>query len=367
MSPRLRIAQIVSGRVLNGAVGHCLMLCNQLSRRGHHVTLVHRAGLDIGDRLDSAVQRTPASLRLTPGAILALGRGLRGGGVDVLHTHMSDGHTYGVLIRRLFGIPCVATAHSSHLQLHWLFNDRVIAPSTATARFHHRINRVPMGRIAVIPNFLETSRWPVVTPQLRLAARARLGLADDALVIGAVGEINFKKRQSDLIVAVAAMRAQPAAQLIHVGGVAKDAEIGRVEAVAPRLGNRLRRLGVRGDVADILPAFDIFALSSRAEEAPIAVLEAMAAGLPVVATDVGGLAEMVLEGETGLLAPPSNPAALAACLDRLAGDADLRRTMGEAGRSRVEQAFAPGPIVDRIEAVLVEAAQLRQAKGSLWG
>jgi glycosyltransferase involved in cell wall biosynthesis len=171
-----------------------------------------------------------------------------------------------------------------------------------------------------------------------------------------VGEVNFKKRQSDLVTAVHRMKAK--AELVVVGGTAGDAEEKRFMRAMPLLGRRLHRLGARSDVEQILPAFDVFVLASRAEEMPIAVMEAMAAGLPVAATDVGGMPDLVEEGVTGLLARKAKPGALAACLDRLAADAALRRRMGAAGRERVLRAFAPGPILDRVEAVLVEAAAL---------
>jgi L-malate glycosyltransferase len=358
MAAPLHIAQIVSGRVVNGAVRHCLMLSDALAARGHRVTLFHRPQLLISGEVGPGVARVEVPLALSLEAFRDVAARMRALGVDVTHTHMSDAHTYGVVLRRLAGVPTVATAHASHLQLHWPFNDRVIAPSRRTAAFHRRVNRVPARRIVVIPNFIDAADRPRITEEARTAARARLGLAPDALVIGSVGEVNFKKRQSDLVAAVAQMRTP--AELIVVGGTADDAEEARFVRAAPLLGRRLHRLGTRTDVDLILPAFDVFSLASRAEEMPIAVMEAMAAGLPVAATDVGGMADLVSDEETGLLTRPGRPARLARLLDRLAEDPELRSRMGSAGRDRVVRDFAPGPILDRVEAVLVEAAGLRR-------
>jgi glycosyltransferase involved in cell wall biosynthesis len=121
----------------------------------------------------------------------------------------------------------------------------------------------------------------------------------------------------------------------------------------------LHALGQRPDATALLAAFDVFALASGSEEAPIAVLEAMAAGLPVVSTNVGGLSELVVSGETGWLTDPYDEAAFAARLQQLAKDGAERGRLGAAGRRRAVEMFAPGPIVDRIEAVLAGAAALR--------
>jgi glycosyltransferase involved in cell wall biosynthesis len=358
MARPLHIAQIVSGRVINGAVRHCLMLCSALADRGHRVTLVHRPQLHIDTEVDPRIERIESALPLRLSGFRSMADQLKAAGVDVTHTHMSDAHTYGVAVRWLAGIPTVATAHSSHLQLHWPFNDRVIAPSRRTAGFHRRVNRVARDRLVIIPNFIDAKSRRLITAEARTAARARLGLRPDALVVGSVGEINFKKRQSDLVMAVSRMKAE--ADLVIVGGTAGDAEEKRYGRSIGLLGRRLHRMGARSDVDLILPAFDIFALASRAEEMPIAVMEAMSAGLPVVATDVGGMADLVADGVTGLLAPSAQPSVLAERLDRLAAEPALRERMGAQGRERIGRDFATGPIVDRVESVLQAATELKR-------
>ncbi len=90
--------------------------------------------------------------------------------IDVLQTHMSRAHFFGVLLRRLYGIPCVATANCRHLQVHWMLNDHVVAASEATRRFHRRYNLVRKSRIEVIHNFIDDSRYHQIDP----AARAQL-------------------------------------------------------------------------------------------------------------------------------------------------------------------------------------------------
>jgi glycosyltransferase involved in cell wall biosynthesis len=106
------------------------------------------------------------------------------------------------------------------------------------------------------------------------------------------------------------------------------------------LADRVELTGTREDVAQILARADVFVLSSRSEGMPMSALEAMAAGLPVVATAVGGVPELVVDGETGFLVPPGDAPALSRALDRILGDPDLRRRLGEAGRQRAGGMFA---------------------------
>jgi glycosyltransferase involved in cell wall biosynthesis len=114
-----------------------------------------------------------------------------------------------------------------------------------------------------------------------------------------------------------------------------------VESEVRRLGlqTAVRLTGERDDVAELLAEADLFVLSTRSEGLPLSILEAMAAGLPVVASDVGGVPELVVDGETGFLVPPGDPHALAAAIERLLDDPDLRRRLGAAGRLRVSEHF----------------------------
>jgi glycosyltransferase involved in cell wall biosynthesis len=152
---------------------------------------------------------------------------------------------------------------------------------------------------------------------------------------------------------------------VHAFVVGYGAEEGRLKAMAKALGRVhgrsdgwIRFAGYQEDVWPWLAACDVFVLSSDWEGMPNAVLEAMGAGLPVVATAVGGTPDVVVDGVTGLLVPAADPAALAAVLERLIGDPGLRQRMGEAGRRRVEQRFSAQRMVERTqslyERVLIE-------------
>ena len=346
----MRVAEIVSARVMNGAARHCVALSAALAERGHEVLLLHRPDLELPP-LPAGVTAADTSFRRTPGELRALAGRLKAAGTQVNHTHMSSAHFHGALLRTFWGVPTVGAAHARHFQPHWLFNDRVIAPSRSTAAYHLKVNRVAPAKMRVIPNFIDPDAY---------APRASPGNGPAPLVIGSVADITQGKRPSDLAAAARPLL-ERGARLVIAGAELDPAEAARLRAAAEGLPVEL--LGRRGDVPELLAGFDIFALASEREEMPVAVLEAMAAGLPVVAADTGGLSEMVVEGKTGFLVPPRDVAAFADRLERLAGDAELRARMGAAGRARAVAEFGRDAIVTRIEEVLEEAAALRPGWG----
>ncbi|MEV4560324.1 glycosyltransferase [Kitasatospora sp. NPDC049285] len=166
-------------------------------------------------------------------------------------------------------------------------------------------------------------------PAARRAARAELGLPPDALVIGTVGNLTAKKDQATLLAAFALLRrAHPDAVLVLVGAGPLEAELRSLA------GESVVFAGSRADVPALLPGWDVFTLSSRQEGLPVALMEAMTSGLPAVVTRVGGMPEVLDDGEQGRLVPAGDPAALAAALGELAADPGLRERMGAAARER---------------------------------
>lgn len=152
-----------------------------------------------------------------------------------------------------------------------------------------------------------------------------------------VGRLQAPKDALTLVRALAALRQRPCEAMIVGDGPDRPA----VEKEVRRLGldSVVRLVGARNDVAELLAAADLFVLSSRSEGLPLSILEAMAAGLPVVASNVGGVPEVVVEGETGFLVPPGDPQSLAAAIERLLDDSALRHRLGAAGRIRVAEHF----------------------------
>lgn len=190
-------------------------------------------------------------------------------------------------------------------------------------------------RQVVVPNGIEIPRR--ATAADRAAARAGLALGSDEFVVGIVARLSAQKAHHVLFEAFASLRGVVAsARLVVVGVGDREDEL---RSLARKLGIADRTLftGARRDVPALLPAFDVACLSSVHEGVPITVIEAMAAGLPVVATDCGSLRDLVTQGETGFLVPVGDSAALAERLEQLAGDRRLRKRMGDNGRTVAER------------------------------
>jgi glycosyltransferase involved in cell wall biosynthesis len=271
---------------------------------------------------------------------------------------MSRANFFGVLLRRLHGIPCLATANNRHLQLHWMFNDYVVAASEATRRFHRRFNLVRGKRIGVIHNFIDDQVYHQVDAQARDRLRDELKIDRDALVLGVVGDVITRKGLLHLIRALPAIAAAvPAVHVLSIGYV-QESYGEQVLAEAQRRGveQRLTLAGPRTDIAPLLSTFDLFVLPTLEDTLPLAILEAMASGLPVVATTVGGIPECVVDGETGRLVRPGDSKHLAEAITQLLLDASLRQQWGAAGRDRIRDFFSRTAQIGRWEQILQRVA-----------
>jgi glycosyltransferase involved in cell wall biosynthesis len=180
---------------------------------------------------------------------------------------------------------------------------------------------------------------PPPTEADRASARTALGLDDDEFVVGAVARLSRQKAHHVLFEAVALLgRRHPRWRLVLLGDGERREELQRL---AHELGisERVMFAGLRRDVRELLPAFDVSCLSSMHEGVPLSVLESMAACLPVVATDCGSLQDLVAKGDTGFLVPVGAAAEIADRLAMLAEDKDLREELGRRGRARAERDF----------------------------
>jgi glycosyltransferase involved in cell wall biosynthesis len=158
--------------------------------------------------------------------------------------------------------------------------------------------------------------------------------------IVSVGRLQEPKDPLTLVRALGSLRGRSFAALIVGEGPDRPAVVAELRRLG--LGRATELAGARHDVPELLAAADIFVLSTRSEGLPLSILEAMSAGLPVVASRVGGIPELVVDGETGLLVPPGDPASLAAAIERLLEDPGLRDRLGAAGRARLEEFFDLG-------------------------
>lgn len=228
---------------------------------------------------------------------------------------------------------------------------RFITNAEAVRRFLIDELHLPETKIRVVRNGLDLAEFDAAASQPPAAP-----LPDDAgPIIGTVGRLEPQKGVGHLIEAFAQLPPEWGAARLWIAGGGPDEPARRRQVEAAGLAARVRFLGVRSDVPALMRRFDLFVLASLWEGLPNVALEAMAARRPVVATRVDGTPEAVVEGETGLLAPPADPGALARAMTELLLDPARRRQFGDAGRRRIETEFAMTRMVERTEAIYREA------------
>jgi glycosyltransferase involved in cell wall biosynthesis len=358
----MNIMEIVSSTRINGAIVHCLLLSRELARRGHAVTLVCLPGAWIGSQAAGAgIEVVHSDLHRWPtDELRRIAQLARQRKIDVIHTHMSRSNFFGVLLRWFSGVPSVATAHARHIQLHWMFNDRVIAVSEATRRYQRVHNFVRAGRIETICSFVDYPRLAAVPSEARQRVRQSLGIGDETPLLGIVGDVIPRKGLIYLVRALPQiLAAVPETRLLVVGREERGVYAGRVRAAAEQcgVGDAILWTGYLDDVDEVTAALDLYVLPSLEETLGMSILEAMALGLPVVASAVGGIPECVVAGETGLLVPPARSEPLARAILELLADPARRRRLGEAGRRRVQARFSAESQVPSIEAAFARVVR----------
>jgi len=303
----------------------------------------------------------------TPLALFRLRRLLAEYKIDVLHAFLFHANLLGRFAGWFAGTPVrisgvrVCEVRRRHLLLDRWTQGLVHAETCVSEnvlRFTRDQARITESKLVAIPNGV---LLPAPDPETRGHVRAAERVPPDVPVLLCLGRLDPQKAPLDLVAAAVALGPRPF-RLWLAGGGPEEAAV-RAAIARAGVGERVRLLGVREDVGDLLSAADVLALSSRWEGLPNAVLEAMAAGLPVVATNVGGTPELVVEGETGYLVPPADPGAMAERLSRLLDDAGLRRRMGAAARARVAAEFTVERFVARHEALYERLAREHGAAG----
>jgi glycosyltransferase involved in cell wall biosynthesis len=247
---------------------------------------------------------------------------------------------------RLARVPVVVHGEHGTLQLKpyqarvqrlaWGRADRLLSVSSRLAERMSVTTGFSRDRISVIRNGVDLSRFGAVA---RGEARRALGIPGDTFAVGTAGRLVPVKDQAMLVAALGAMAASGigfVALIAGEGPLKRDLE---QQAAAAGIADRVRFLGHRPDIEQVFAALDVFVLSSSSEGLSNTILEAMASGVPVVATRVGGADELVEEGRTGLLVPPGSPEALAEALRDVGANASRRAAFGRAARERAESVF----------------------------
>ncbi|RKF14747.1 glycosyltransferase family 1 protein [Roseovarius spongiae] len=382
--PRIRVAMLVTRMDIGGVPDHVMSLIDGFSD-DIHVTLIcdHIHPAHDAEARARGADVILLSMRRMPGlfsdirTFLALRRLLRGSDFDILHTHMSKAALLGALIGvSTPGLRVVNTAHNLGFiamparwkkLVFWVY-DRIIATigidatvtvSQTVADIAARARLIPRARLHVIRNGIRLAPFD---ERLAAAAPEAADLPAGAPLILSVARLVWFKGLDTAIDAMALLRERcPEARLMLVG----DGELRgplAAQAAARGVADRVIFAGERTDVPALLKAADIFVLPSVSEGLPISLLEAMAARLPIVATRVGGIPELVRDGVTGALVAPGDSAGFAAAIAAYLDDPEAMRAAGKAGRARLIAQFSQAAMVERTEALYASLLSPRAAQ-----
>ncbi|SDP94412.1 Glycosyltransferase involved in cell wall bisynthesis [Actinopolyspora xinjiangensis] len=357
MSASPRVATVITR--LEGGAGVVVLRCAVALREdscsvtlvtGAHGPLVRRA-----QRAGVEVVVEPALRKpITPWwDLLALFRLVvlfSRGGFDVVHTHTAKAGALGRMAARLSAVPRVVHTYHGfpfHRFQRWGKRRCYVAVERLLGRVTDNVLCVGDGvageavrRRLASPNRIRAVGVPVpldaplADTGNRRRARRELGVDEDCLLVGAVGRLTYQKAPEDLVDALARLPRRDF-RGVWIGTGEREREVERL--ARDRLGDRFVLAGQRSDVIELLPALDVFVLPSRYEGLPLAVIEAMLCGLPVVATAVNAVPDLVATGRTGVLVPPRRPDLLAEAVAALLDDPAKRTRMGRAGHRRVER------------------------------
>lgn len=361
----IRILYFSNTQARGGVEEYLLVLLKKLDRRRFRPYLVcsPKVAELLGKDIPPDVKTIALELRSPRhiGAAAALARVLRGERIGVLHSHLFYGSLFASPVGRMCRVPVIL--ETPHIREHWRKGlkghfavdrmisrcvDHYIAVSHANARYLTGEKRFPARKITTIHFGCDLSRFDPCRPA-PAGMRESLGFAESDVVLAAIGRLEPQKGHAVLLAAMPKVLAVlPNVRLVCVG----DGQLrAALEAQARSLGldAKVRFVGYQANIPDWLAVADISVLPSYFEGLPLIAIESLAAGRPVVATAVDGTPEVVLDGKTGLLAPPGDAGALAEAICRLAAGAPLRRQMGAAGRAWVLEHFSEDRFIRETE------------------
>jgi glycosyltransferase involved in cell wall biosynthesis len=375
----MRVVRLIARLNVGGPAIQAITLTSRMRGLGYETTLLRGVEGPGEGSMDDLAEREGVRPELVPSlqralgiadlrALLAVVRVLRRDRPAILHTHTAKAGTIGRLAALVpgKGRPRVVV-HTFHGHVFaGYFSPRATRFFLAIERFLARrstclvavsdevrddlvsIGVAPADRIVVVPLGFELERFAPVAGR-RAEVRAELGIASDAPVVLLVARLVPIKRV-DRFLEVAAAVTTPGVRFLVAGdGELRDAV--RSSAAARAVAHQVTWLGMRSDIDRLLAAADVSVLCSDNEGTPVSLIESQAAGVPVVSTAVGGVAAVVIDGVTGILVDREDTDRFAAAIDRLLGDPDRRREMGEAGRRHVLSRFALSRLIADIDAL----------------
>ena len=362
----MRVLQTNFHRGWGGQPSRILMMSRALNARGHQVTIAAPRGSLLAARareaglpvFDAPGFRKPKFLHSALRDVAVMARHLKAERYDLIDTHGSQDLWTCVAARRLARrtSPLVFTRHNTkrvraHFANTWLYRRQVdhliVASGSVLERYEpfFRSGALSRDRVSIVQSAYRPDRFHPGVDGGRV--RAELGLATNAPLVGVVGRLVEDKGQDDFLQAAAIiLKRRPEARFVLVGNGPREAAL---KDLAARLGiaSPVRFLGFREDVPEITAALNVSVLPSIDCDASSAVLkEALACGVPAVATAIGGAAEILQDGVTGLVVPPHEPERLAGAILSLLDDPERARAMGKAGSLDVAERFTPERLAD---------------------
>jgi len=366
----LRVLHLDSERPWRGGEQQVLLLMRRQRTRGDEPHLAAPAEGALAQRAMGEgfpLHRVPMRGTWDLGSVLAIAKLHRTLRPDVVHWHAARAHALGAMAALLSRGPALVLSRRVDFPVRRSVGSRLlyrldidaIAAISEAVRGALVQSGLDAAGIHIVPSGIDAA--PLLGPFDRPAARARLGMGESEIVALNVAALAPHKSQTDLLRAAAITKERCPLLCVWIVGEGPLMSALHAEHASLRLGDTVRFLGFRSDVADLLRAADLFCLSSRLEGLGTSILEAMAAGLPVVATRAGGIPEIVAEGVTGLLVPPGNPDALADALVAMASDTVRRTGMGGAARERA-RGFSADRTAELTRALYLRAIETHRGR-----
>jgi len=354
----------------SGQTTHVLSLAQGLDRSRYNVTVVLPANLQhtVQAFRQTGATVVPLPLRKvvwSPSAVSTVTRRIRRQNIDIVHVHSQEAGLMARIVawmagaRRIIYTPQTIDIRQTRWRWLYVLIERTLASVTDTIISVNEADRnrlirwgIPPSKVVTIPNGIALDAFAEGSVDAR-DLRRTLGLDENRPVVMQVGRLSAQKNPLAFVEGAArVVRDRPDVQFALVGeGPLREAVAERIRTLD--LDRRVRLLGWREAAFRLMPAADVVSLTSRWEGTPYTLLEAMAWSRPVVATAVNGCPEIVLDGITGLLAPPGDVEAWARCVVRLVSDPALSARMGQQGRRRMEACFSLPAMIECVEKVYV--------------
>ncbi len=348
----MNITHVVENLNRGGLERMVIDLVTLQQRQGHHcqVLCLFELGTQAQELTGTGIAVSACGKRrgLDLRALARMRGALRSHATEVLHTHNAVAHYHAVWASTGLGMrKVVNTRHGMGAnrrsgRREWLYRRAlagtdVVATVCEAARADAvRRGILPSAKARVVPNGIRVEAFIQASPGHRVRLRQMLGLPPQTRIIGSVGRLNWTKDQASLIRAFGMVRRQLAdAELVLIGDGELRAELQQC-AAAEGVAGQVHLLGDRSDVRELLPGLDLFVLSSLSEGYSMALLEACASALPIVATAVGGNGEIVRDGVSGCLVPAGDAPALATAMTALLAEPEQAQVLGAAARAWVE-------------------------------